>query len=116
MLVWSETKVLDGLTGVLWTSQQQGVASGWCTESQLIEGQSLTTGSNDASTSGGGEAKSSNTELWDGQETVVIRDGTDNNNGLVVGLLGDVGGDSRDGDWWSVDAGHEKSSENDLVE
>ena len=116
MLVWTETEVLDGLTGILWTSQQQSVATSWCAKCQLIEGQSLTTCSKDASTSSGSEAESSNTELWNGQETVVIGDGTNDDNGLVVGLLGNVGGDSREGDWWSVDAGHEKSAENDLVE
>lgn len=116
MLVWSHSEVLDGLSGVLWSSEEEGVASGWSSQCQLIESQSLTTGCENASTSGSGEAESCNAELWDGQQTVVISDGTDNDDGLVVALLGSVGDNSGDGDWGSVDLGHEESSENDLVE
>lgn len=116
MLVWSKAKVLDSLSGVLWASQQQSVASSWSSEGQLIQGQGLTTSSDNASTSGGSETESSDTEFWDGQQTVVIGDGTNNHDCLVVGLLGDVGGDSRDGHWWSVDARHEESAKDNLVE
>lgn len=104
MLVGSETKVLESFSGILWSSQEKNVASSWGTESQLIEGQSLTTGSENAGTGGSGEAESSNAELWDGQKTVVVSDGTDDGNGLVVRLLGCVGHDAREGDRWSVGA------------
>ena len=116
MLVRTEAEVLDSLSGVLGATEEQGVASGRRTESKLVQGQDLTTSSHNAGTSGSSEAESSNAELGDGQETVVISDGTNNHNGLVVGLLGSVGDNSRDGDRWSVDAGHKKAAENDLVE
>jgi len=116
VLVWAETEMLDSLTGVLWTSKKEGVASGWGTESELVEGENLTTSSKNAGTGGSGEAEGSNAELWNGQETVVISDGTDDDNGLVIGLLRHVGNDSGDGDRWAVDAGHKKATENDLVE
>jgi len=84
VLVRTETEMLDCLSGVLWSTEEKSVASSWGTLSQLIQSQSLTTSCKDASTGGSGEAESSNAELWDGQETVVIGDGTDNDNSLVV--------------------------------
>lgn len=116
MLVGTEAEVLDSLSGVLGAAEEQSVASGGGTEGKLIEGQNLTTGSQDAGTGGSGEAEGSNAELGNGQETVVIRDGADDHNGLVVRLLGGVGRNSRDRDRGPVDAGHKKAAENDLVE
>lgn len=116
MLVGSKAKVLDGLSGVLWSSQQESVASSRSTLSQLIQSQGLTTGSDDASTGGSGETESGNAELGDSQETVVISDGTNDDNGLVVGFLRGVGGNSREGDGRAIDARHEKAAENDFVE
>jgi len=116
MLVGSEAEVLNSLSGVLWSSEKQGVASGRSSKSQLIQSQSLSSSRDDAGTSRSGEAKSGNAELGDGQETVVIGDSANNDNGLVVGLLGGVRNDSGDGDRGSVDAGHEKATENGLVE
>ena len=116
MLVWSEAEVLNSLSGVLWSSEEQGVASSRSSKSQLIQSQNLSSSSENAGTSGSGEAKSRNAEHRDGQETVVISDSANNDDGLVVGLLGGVRNNSGDGDRGSVDAGHEKSAENDLVE
>jgi hypothetical protein len=50
----------------------------------LIQSQSLTSGSNNASTGSGGESESGNTELGDGQEAVVIGDSANDDNSLVV--------------------------------
>lgn len=88
MLVGTEAKVLDGLSGVLGASEEQGVASSGCTESKLVQGQGLTTSSQDTGPSSSSEAESSNAKLGDSQETVVIRDGTNDHDSLVVGLLG----------------------------
>ena len=116
MLVWSETEVLDGLTGVFGTSEKEGVAASWGTESQLIESQGLSSGSKDACASSCGESESSNAELRNGQETIVVCDSTDNDDGSLLALLGSVCNNSGDGHRGSVDAGHKKSAENDLVE
>lgn len=116
MLVGTEAEVLESLSGVLGATQEQGVASGRSTESKLVQGQDLTTGSQDTGAGGSGEAESSNAELGDGQETVVVSDGTDDHNGLVVRLLGSVGNNSRDGNGRSVDAGHKEAAQDDLVE
>lgn len=107
--------MLDSLSGVLWSSKEKSVASGWGSEGQLIDGQGLTTGSKDASTGSGSEAESRNTELGNLQQSVVIGDGTNNDDGSLL-LLASVCDESRDRDWWSVDAGHKQSAKDDLVE
>lgn len=116
MLVRTHAEVLNSLTGVLGSTEEEGVASGRGAESKLIKGEDLTTGSQDASASGGGEAEGSDAELGDGQETVVIGDGADDDDGLVVGLLRHVGDDAGERHWGPVDAGHEEAAEDDLVE
>jgi len=116
MLVGTKAKVLDGLSGVLGSSEEEGVASGRSTESQLIESQDFSTSSDDARTGSSSEAESRNAELGDGQETVVIGDGANNNDGLVVRLLRGVRNDSGDRDRGSVDARHKQAAEDDLVE
>lgn len=108
--------MLDSLSGVLGTSEQEGVASSRSSQSQLVESQDLSTSSNDARTSGGSEAEGRNAELGYLQETVVVGYGADNHDGLVVRLLGRVGHDTGDGDGRSVDAGHKQAAENNLVE
>lgn len=116
MLVGTKAKVLDSLSGVLGTSEEEGVASGRGTESQLIESQNLPTSSNNTRTGGSSEAEGCNAELWNCQETVVIGDSANNDDGLVVRLLRGVRDDSGDRNWRSVDAGHKKAAEHNLVE
>ena len=116
VLVGTKAEMLDGFTSVLGTSQEQSVGSSWSPESQLVQSQSLTTGGNNASTGSGSETESRNTELGNCQESVIIGDGANNYDGLVVRLLRGVRNDSGDRDGRSVDAGHEKAAENDLVE
>jgi hypothetical protein len=115
VLVGSEAKVLDGFSGVLWSSEEEGVASGWGTESQLVQSQNFTTSSKDASTGGSSETEGSNADLGNGQETVVIGDSANNDDGSLL-LLSRLGSDSGDRDGRSVDTGHKESSQNDLVE
>jgi hypothetical protein len=116
VLVGAEAEVLDRLTCVLWSSKEQGVASSGGAESQLIQSQDLPSSSENAGTSGGGEAKSSNAELRDGKESVVVSDGANDHNSALVIITGLVRNDSRDGDGGSVDTGHKESAEDDLVE
>jgi hypothetical protein len=113
--VWTHAEVLDGLSGVLWSSEEKSVASGWSSQSQLIQGQNLTPGCENPSTSCGSEAKSRNTQLGNGQQTVVIGDGANDDGCLVVRFLGSVSNNSRNGDWRSIDARHKQSAKNDLV-
>ena len=115
MLVGTEAEVLDGLTGVLGATEQQGVGTSGLLKSKLVESQGLAAGSEDASTGGGGEAESSNADLGDGEQAVVIGDGADNNDGALVVLL-DLGGNARQGQRGAVDAGHEEAAQDNLVE
>lgn len=116
MAVGTEAEVLNSLTGVLGSAEEEGVASGRGTESELIQGEDLAAGGQDAGAGSGGEAEGRDAELGDGQEAVVVGDGADDDDGLVVGLLGDVGDDPGERHWGPVDAGHEQAAEDDLVE
>lgn len=116
MTVGTEAEVLNSLTGVLWSAEEEGVASGRGTESELIQGEDLAAGGQDAGAGSGGEAEGRDAQLGDGQEAVVVGDGADDDDGLVVGLLGDVGDDPGERHWGPVDAGHEQAAEDDLVE
>lgn len=116
MRVRAEAEVLHSLTGVLGTTEKQSVGTGGGTESKLIHGEDLTTSLLNASASSGGNTQSSDGELGDGQEAVVISDGTDNNDGLALVRLVDVESDARDRNRGAVDARHEEAAENGLVE
>lgn len=112
----TEAKVFDCLTGVLGPSKKKSIGSSWSSKSQLIQSKCLTTSSNDACASSGSEAEGCNTELGNGQESVIIGHGANNDDSLIVGLIGDVRGNSGDRNWGSVDAGHEQAAKNDLIE
>jgi len=118
-LVRTETKVLDGLARVLGAPQQDSVGTGGGTESELIEGDGLTTSGQDAGAGGSSEPQSSDGELGDLKDTVVIGNGSDNNNGLV-GLQGllvvDIAENPGERNGGAVDLGHEQAAEDDLVE
>lgn len=76
--------MLEGLTGILWSSQEKSVASSWGSECQLIQSQRFSSSGKDARTSSSGEAESSNAELGDSQETVVISDSANDDEGLAI--------------------------------
>lgn len=120
----AKAEVLDGLTGVLGATDEDSVATGRGTGSKLVQGEALTTGSLNASTSSVGESQSSNRKLGKLKNSVVISDGSNNDNSL--GSLGGRGGnttlrlgqvdDARNRNRGLVDLGHVKSAENGLVE
>lgn len=112
----THAEVLDSLTGVLGSTQDQSVAAGRGTQSKLIQGDGLTTGLDDASTSSGGETQSSDSDLGEGQEAVVIGDGSDNDDDALLALLVDVADDTGQRNGGAVDLGHKETSEDDLVE
>ena len=124
VLVRAHAKVLDGFARVLGASDQDRVRSGGRTLCELVESQDLTTGGKDASACGLGETESRDGELGNFQQSVVISDGTNNNDGLGAArcLLCDttrVAGqvdDSRKRHGRSVDLGHKQASQNRLVE
>lgn len=115
VLVGAESEVLDSLSAVLGSTEDQGVATSGSTEGQLVEGDGLTTGSQNAGTGSGGEPKGGNGHLGESQETVVIGDGANDDDGALLVLL-DVGDNARQRNGGAVDLGHEQSSEDHLVE
>lgn len=64
VLVWAETEVLDSLSGVLWTPEEEGVGTSWGSQGELVESKSLTAGSNDTGTSSSSESESGDGDLW----------------------------------------------------
>jgi len=115
VLAGTHTEMLDGLTGVLLATEQDGVGTGGGTESELIKGDDLTAGLQDAGLGGLGDAQASKGELGDLEEAVVVSDGTDNDGGLTI-LTGHVASNTGNGHWGTVDAGHKETLQDDLVE
>jgi hypothetical protein len=68
--VGSETEMLDGFTGVLWSSEEKGVGASWGALRKLIEGEGLAASLDDAGTGGGGETEGSDGQLWDFEEAL----------------------------------------------
>jgi len=116
VLVGAKAEVLEGLTGVLGATEEEGVGASGLLESELVESDGLAAGGLDAGTGSGGEAEGRNVDLGDGQETVVIGDGADNNDGLLLVAVLEVGGNARERDGRAVDAAHEEAAQDDLVE
>lgn len=113
--------MLDGLTGVLGSSEENNVSTSWCTECQLIESQAFTAGLLDSSPGSRCESECDDGQLWYGLESAVICDSANNCDGLsgvflLCALGGGLADDSGDGDWWSVYSRHKQSLEDDLVE
>ena len=116
MAVGAEAEVLHGLTSVLGSTEEESVGTGGGTESQLVEGQDLTTSLLNAGSGSRGEAQGSHGQLGDGQEAVVIGDGSDHDDGLALVGLGHVRGDARERNRGTVDPRHKETTQNDLVE
>jgi hypothetical protein len=109
------TEVLDGLTGVLRTTEQDGVLTSRSTESKLVKGQNFTTSVDDTGTSGLGDTEGGNGHLGDIEETDVVGDGTNNNGDLVLVSL-QVASNAGDGHGRAVGTGLEETLQDDLVE
>lgn len=113
----SKAKVSDGLSGVTGTSKHKGILTSRSSASKLVNGEALTTGLDDTGTSSGSESQSGDSGLGDGKDTVVVGDGSNDNNSLVgVALELKSLGDARKRHRGSVDLGQEKLLQNRLVE
>ena len=97
IFVRSHAEVLDGLTGVLGTTEEESVGAGGEAGGDLVHGEDLTASLLNASTGRSSDTKSGDGELGELQQTVVVSDGADDNDGLALVLLGGVlVGGSRD--------------------
>lgn len=119
--VGTEAKVLESLTRVLGSAEEEGVGSGGGAGSDLVNGEALTTSLLDASASRGSEAESRNRELGELEHAVVVSDGADNDDGLALVGLGGVlvgrdGDNLGEGDGGTVGLGHHEAAQNRLVE
>lgn len=94
VFVGTHAEVLDSLTGVLGSTQDQSVAASGGAQSKLIQSDGLAASLDDASTSSSGESQSGNVDLGEGQQAVVIGDGADNDDGTLLALLVDVPDDA----------------------
>lgn len=116
MLVGTEAEVLDSLTGVLGAAEEEGVGTSGLLKSQLVKGDGLAAGGNNAGTGGGGEAKGSDLGLGALNQAVVVGDGADNDNGLLLVAVLQVACDARQGDGRAVGARHKEAAKDNLVE
>lgn len=113
----TETEVSDSLTVRSGTSDDQGVLTLGGSQSQLVQGDSLTTSLENGSLGTSSESQSGNSALGELQDSVVISDGTDDDNSLLGStLLLEDACDSGNRDGGLVDLGKEQRSQDDLVE
>lgn len=116
-LVGAHAEVADGLTGVAGTTEDQSVLTSGGATSKLVEGDALTAGLDNAGTGGLGETESGNGSLGDLEEAVVISDGADNDDGLVLStLLEESTRDAGNRNRRAVDLREEERTKDDLVE
>lgn len=112
------TEVPDGFSGVPPSSHQDSVGTSGGSESELVEGQGFTTVGDDSFPGGSSESQSGDGELGDNRESLVVQNGTDDDNSLGsvgVGALGFLD-NSGDRDRRSVDLGHKQPLQDDSVE
>jgi hypothetical protein len=112
--------VLDGLTSVAGTTEEEGVGTGRLAESKLVESEALSSGLLDTGASSAGESEGGDRELGDFDETSVVGDGTDGDDGVLVGVglvrLGNLTSNARDRKRGTVDLGLIQPPQDDLVE
>ena len=116
MLVRAHAEVLECLTGVLGAAEKNGVGTSGLLEGELVQGEAGAAGSGDAGTGGGGEAQSGDLHLGDLGQADIIGDGADDDDGLLLGLVVQVGGNAGDGHRGAVHPGHKETAQDDLVE
>ena len=111
------TEMLDSLPGVSLSSQQDGVCTLWCPQSQLIQSDDLATGLLDPLTGSLGDSQSGDAQLGDLQHSRIVRDSSYDDDGFVgIVLGGHLAADEADADGRTVDARLEETFEDDLVE
>ena len=106
--VGTEAEVLVGLTGVLGATDEDDVGASGGTEGELVEGDALTAGGDDAGTGGSSEAESADGELGALDHADVVGDLGNSGHDLALVLLvggGPLveGGDLGEGDRGTLD-------------
>jgi len=110
-------KVTVGRTGSAASLHQDGVLSLGGLEGQLIEGENLSAGFEDAFAGARGDVHGAQRQLRNLVETKIVSDGANDDGGLAIAAwLLHHAGDASDGHGWSVHAAHIKTFQDDLVE
>ncbi len=107
--------MLHSLTRVLGATQQHRVGTVRRAQRQLIQRQALAASLDNAGTDRRGEAQRGNGHFGDLLHAHVIGDGADEDGNLAF-LVGHVASDARNGHGRAVDARHEQTLQDDLVE
>ena len=109
--------MLDGLTGVPLTPQEQSVRPSRRPKRKLVQGQDFTTSVYNPLLGTASESEGGDGEFWEGGEADVVGNGAngDNDLALIGGRRRDLPGDGGEGDGRTVDFGHEEPLENDFV-
>ena len=111
--------MLKRLSRILRPSEKNSITPSRSPQRQLIQRQHLPPSRNNARMSRLGKPERRNGKLGDLQQTLVVRDGADHDDDLIIiiaGFLRRVGDDAGDGDGGAVDAGHEEAAEDYFVE
>ena len=111
------TKVAVGFAGFENATEENGVFAFWGSECKLIKCQTFTTSFYNTSACTVCEAKGTDGHFWYGLQTYIVGNGTYNNadfGGFVVFLH--VALHAGESHWWSVDARHEQTFKNNLIE
>ena len=117
--VGTSTKVLVDLSCVLWSSEKNSVATLWCSESELVEGEALSTSSFDTLAGGAGESECSDAQLLlEVDESDIVGDGSNENNGVLGGVglaVSNFSADSADADGSAVGSALIQTAQNNPV-
>lgn len=108
--------MFDSLPGVFPSSQQNGVRTLWCPQSQLIQSDDFTTGLFDLFTSSLCESQSCNGQFGDFQHSHIVRDSSYDDNRFPGTVLADMAGDEADADGRTVDTRLKETFEDHFVE
>jgi len=110
------TEMLESLTSVLRSSEENGVGTSGGAESKLVKGDDLTTSLHNASAGTIGDAKSAHGELRKvSSQARIISDGSNEHGNLVLLAL-NVTSKTGHGHGRAVDAGLEETLKHNLVE
>ena len=86
VLVGAHAEVLDGLARVALAAEEDGVRTSRSTHRELVEGQSLAASLQDALLGGSSEAECRNRQLGDLQQTHIVRDCSNGDDGFRVAI------------------------------
>lgn len=98
------SKVCECLSA-LWSTEQNGVGTGWTPQCQLVKGQNLTSSGQNTCLGAFGERQCADGHFRTFKHTNIVGDFSNDDSNLSV-LVGHVFGKTVEANWWLVDFGH----------